>query len=553
MFGFLKQKLADFGNKLKQTISKEETQKEETKEDTKKIENKEKLREEKVKEEKKKVENKVVEPKKEEIKKPQAKKEIIQKEKEKEILKEEKQVVKIETKPKEDILEKKEIKPQEAKPIIKETISIEEKAKPKGILGKLFGIGKKETKIEEIVKEEEIKNKETTEKIEAEKQLKEIPKKEEKPIEVAKKEPVIEIKKIIEDQKPIIKEKTIESETLDEIEEEVESAEDELVEEEHEEMQKEKPRDIHVAKVDEDKRELKANIGMGGGLKGLIFGGIEISEKQIEDLLWELELSLIESDVEQEAARELVNQIKQKLVGKKVSAKNIDAYLQEQIKEILASMMKTPTIDVLNNVKEAKKKGEVYKILILGPNGAGKTTTIAKLVNYFQKNKLSCILAAGDTFRAGAIDQIEVHAKKLGVRVIKHQYGADPAAIAFDAISAATAGKIDVVLIDSAGRQETNKNLMEELKKLERVAKPNLKLFVGESYVGQGLLDQVDEFEKIIGIDGYILTKLDTDAKGGTAISLTYKTKKPIIFIGTGQGYDDFEEFSSEYILNRII
>ena len=545
MFGFLKQKLADFGNKLKQTISKEETQKQEVEEATKKIEVKEHLKEEKIKEEKKKVETKAVEPKKEEIKKPQVKKEIIQKEKEKEILKEEKQVVKIETKPKEEIIEKKEIKPQEEKPIIKETVSIEEKIKPKGILGKLFGIGKKETKIDEIAKEkEEIKNKETTkesaEKIEI-KETKKIQVEEQpKQIEI-KKEPVVEIKRIIETQ------------TLDEIEEEVENAEEDLIEEEHEEIQKEKPRDAVVLKVDEDKRELKANIGVGGGLKGLIFGGIEISEKQIEDLLWELELSLIESDVEQEAARELVNQIKQKLIGKKVSAKNIDQYLQEQIKEILASMMKTPTINVLNDVKEARKKGEVYKILILGPNGAGKTTTIAKLVNYFQKNKLSCILAAGDTFRAGAIDQIEVHAKKLGVRVIKHQYGADPAAIAFDAISAATAGKIDVVLIDSAGRQETNKNLMEELKKLERVAKPNLKLFVGESYVGQGLLDQVDEFEKIIGIDGYILTKLDTDAKGGTAISLTYKTKKPIIFIGTGQGYDDFEEFSSEYILNRII
>jgi fused signal recognition particle receptor len=541
MFGFLKQKLADFGNKLKQTISKEETQKEEIKEDTKKIE---------VKEQPKQVETKKETPplqketkiEKKEIKKVETKKQLKQEETKIIPKQEEKKIVIIEeTKPKQIIETKKEQFVEEEKPIQKETVSIEEKAKPKGILSKLFGIGKKETKPEEIIKETKVK--------EVVKE-KEFPKKEEPQTE-AKKEPIIEkeksiIKKDLTEIKPKI-------ETLDEVEEEIETAEEELIEEEHEEIKIEKPRDVVVLKVDEDKRELKANIGVGGGLKGLIFGGVEISEKQIEDLLWELELSLIESDVEQEAARELVNQIKQKLIGKKVSAKNIDAYLQEQIKEILASMMNTEKINVLDRVKEAKKKGEVYKILILGPNGAGKTTTIAKLVNYFQKNKLSCILAAGDTFRAGAIDQIEVHAKKLGVRVIKHQYGADPAAIAFDAISAATAGKIDVVLIDSAGRQETNKNLMEELKKLERVAKPNLKLFVGESYVGQGLLDQVEEFEKIIGLDGYILTKLDTDAKGGTAISLTYKTKKPIIFIGTGQGYDDFEEFSSEYILNRII
>ena len=542
MFGFLKQKLADFGNKLKQTISKEETlsNKEETKEiaSTKElplIKNEIKAKEikktEKIKEEPKETETKKIETKKE--------------------IKEQIKETKIETKkeePKKVPIVKTEAK--ESKPTQKETIS-EEKTKPKGILSKIFNLGKKETKILETSKAKE-EDKDKIEEIVKEETKKEINKPTQETKDKAQKEAKPEIKQIVKEE--ILPEEKTQIETKEEIEneieEEIEEAEEELVEEE---ISHERPRDIHVAKVDEDKRELKANIGVGIGLKGLIFGGIEISEKQIEDLLWELELSLIESDVEQDAALELVKQIKQRLVGKKVSAKNIDEYLKEQIKEILSEMMKTPVINVLDAVKEAKKNGEVYKILILGPNGAGKTTTIAKLVHYFQKNKLSCILAAGDTFRAGAIDQIEVHAKKLNVRVIKHQYGADPAAIAFDAINAATAGKIDVVLIDSAGRQETNKNLMEELKKLERVAKPNLKLFVGESYVGQGLLDQVEEFEKMIGINGYILTKLDTDAKGGTAISLTYKTKKPIIFIGTGQEYDDFEEFSSEYILNRII
>jgi len=592
MFGFLKQKLADFGNKLKQTISKEEIKKEDVKEEAKIVETKKetpilqketKTKEIETKEVKKveekkqpiKEEKKTIPKKEEKIVLIEEKKEIKPKqivEPKKELLietkKEENDKIQVEKQKLKEIIQ--ETKLEEKKPTLKETTPIQEVPKPKGILSKIFGLGKKEvkpiiiekkeTKLEEKIPLKETISKEETKKEEIKELVKEVPK-EKKIIEpvkdniiepIQKKESIkIETKRVIE--KPLVKEKLAEINPFEEIEEGVEEAEEELNEKEEQPMQKEKHRDIRVVKVDEDKRELKANIGVGGGLKGLIFGGIQISEKQIEDLLWELELSLIESDVEQDAARELVSQIKQRLVGKKVSTKNIDEYLKEQIKEILTNMMETEKINVLDKVKEAKSKGEVYKILILGPNGAGKTTSIAKLVHYFQKNKLTCILAAGDTFRAGAIDQIEIHAKALNVRVIKHQYGADPAAIAFDAISAATASKIDVVIIDSAGRQETNKNLMEELKKLERVAKPNLKLFVGESYVGQGLLDQVDEFSKIIGIDGYILTKMDTDAKGGTAISLTYKTKKPIIFIGTGQGYDDFEEFTPEYILNRII
>ncbi|MDD3084089.1 MAG: signal recognition particle-docking protein FtsY, partial [Candidatus ainarchaeum sp.] len=153
----------------------------------------------------------------------------------------------------------------------------------------------------------------------------------------------------------------------------------------------------------------------------------------------------------------------------------------------------------------------------------------------------------------GAIDQLNEHAQKLNVKVIKQQYGADPAAVAFDAIKSAEANKNDVILIDTAGRQETNKNLMEELKKIERIVKPNLKIYVGEAYTGQGLLEMAREFDEKIGIDCFILTKIDTDAKGGTTISLLYRTKKPIIFIGTGQEYEDFKEFEPEFILKRII
>ncbi|MBT4870542.1 MAG: signal recognition particle-docking protein FtsY [Candidatus Diapherotrites archaeon] len=317
-----------------------------------------------------------------------------------------------------------------------------------------------------------------------------------------------------------------------------------------EETNREKSRDIEIKKASEDKRELKVNMGKKGKLKGLIKRAIEISDKDIEALLWELELSLIESDVEQDTAHDLVSGIREKLVGKKVSVKTIDTELNNAIKEILTKMMTTEKINLLEEIKNGEKP---YKIMMIGPNGAGKTTHIAKLTNYFKKNGLSVVWAAADTFRSGAIDQLQVHADKLDVKVIKQPYGADPAAVAFDAVKSAKASESDVVIIDTAGRQETNKNLMEELKKIKRVVEPNIKIYVGEAYVGQGLLDQATEFNNELGIDGFILSKIDTDAKGGTSISLLYKLKKPILFVGTGQGHDDIEEFSPEFILNRII
>jgi fused signal recognition particle receptor len=327
----------------------------------------------------------------------------------------------------------------------------------------------------------------------------------------------------------------------------ISNIENEINEEEFENNIKEK---INVLKVDEDKRELKAKIGTAGKLKGLFSGKVQIDENKISELLFELELSLLESDVEQDTAQEIIKKIKEKLVGQKISIKNLDEFLKTQIKEILTEMMTTPKRNILEEIKTGEKP---YIIMMLGPNGAGKTTHIAKLTHYFKKQGLSCVWAAADTFRSGAIHQLQEHADKLDIKVIKQQYGADPAAVAFDALTSAKANKFDIILIDTAGRQETNKNLMEELKKIERVVKPNLKIYVGESYTGQGLLTMAQEFDKAIGIDGFILSKIDADAKGGTTISLLYQLKKPIFYVGTGQGYEDLQEFSPEFILNRII
>ena len=190
--------------------------------------------------------------------------------------------------------------------------------------------------------------------------------------------------------------------------------------------------------------------------------------------------------------------------------------------------------------------------MFFGINGSGKTTTIAKMTKMLLDKKLKVVIAASDTFRAAAIHQLQEHADKLGVKLIKHDYGADPAAVAFDAIKYAEAHGIDVVLIDTAGRLHSNVNLIDEMKKVARVAKPDMKIFVGESITGNDCVEQARSFNEAIGIDGIILAKADVDEKGGAAVSVSYITKKPILFLGTGQGYDDLTPFRSELIVESL-
>ncbi len=570
MFGFLKQKISDFGNKLKKTVETEENKNPQS-EPVTKAEEKIAKKENEIKHEEKK-EHKHEEKKAAEVK-PVEEEKV---ERKKETPSEEKKEHKHEETPQEKKEEKKvglfgklfsakktEEKKPEHKKDEKPKVAEEKKKKTKEEIAeemekKMFAEIEAEMKKEGTLPAKEEATKETEEEL-AEEKAKTLTQKDGLHAEKIQRD-IEEEKEILEKreekttlEKTIhVEEKLEKKQVLDEIEQELLDEDEEATEVKEQmgpEVMRKKSREIEIKTLEEEKRELKAKVGVTGGLKGFLFGGIEITEKQIEGLLWELELSLIEGDVEQDAASELVKQIKKRLIGTKVSSKNLDEYLKEQIKEILTEMMQTKKINLLEEM-EGKKP---FKILVLGPNGAGKTTSIAKLIHYFKKHGKTSIVAAADTFRAGAIDQLEEHAKRLGVRVIKQQYGADPAAVAFDAIKAAEAAKIDVVIIDSAGRQETNKNLMEELRKIERVAKPDMKIYVGEAYVGQTLLEQVQEFEEIVGLDGFILTKIDTDAKGGTAISLLYKLKKPIIFVGTGQGYDDFKEFTPEFILERII
>ncbi len=290
-------------------------------------------------------------------------------------------------------------------------------------------------------------------------------------------------------------------------------------------------------------------------VKGLIFGRIKISERDAEPFIDDLRMGLIQSDVNYDVAEKLSLSIKRNLVGTTISSRGINLEISEVIhRSVMDVLSKSPGVDVLNIAVAKKANGDIpLKIMFIGPNGAGKTTTMAKIANILLKNNISCVLSASDTFRAAAIEQTAFHASNLGINVIKGAYGADPASVAFDAIAHAKAHGIDAVLIDSAGRQETNKSLVDELRKMVRVAKPDIKIFVGESISGNALLDQVKVINEAVGIDGIILTKLDCDAKGGNTLSILSETSIPILFFCTGEKYEDIIKYDAQFIADSII
>ena len=274
----------------------------------------------------------------------------------------------------------------------------------------------------------------------------------------------------------------------------------------------------------------------------------KISAEKFEELFWDLELALLENNVSVEVIEKIKEDLKKELVDKPLP-RDVPRKIEETLKQTLTEILSFDKVDLL---ELAEKKDKPLVIAFFGINGTGKTTSIAKLAHYFQKHKLSVVLAACDTFRAAAIQQLEEHADKLGVKIIKHDYGADAAAVAFDAIKYAEKNRIKVVLLDTAGRLHSNTNLMQELEKILRVAKPDLKIFVGESITGNDCIEQAKQFNDLIEMDGAILTKTDVDEKGGAALSISYTIKKPILFLGMGQRYEDLEEFDAEVILKRL-
>jgi len=286
-------------------------------------------------------------------------------------------------------------------------------------------------------------------------------------------------------------------------------------------------------------------------LEKLKIGKIKISEEKFDDFFEELRLILWQNNAANEVVEYIEEKLKEKILGKEVKKNELEKFIRDKLKEVIREIF-IDAPNFIELIKDKLKEKKPLAIVFFGINGSGKTTTIAKIAYLLKQNGLSCVFAASDTFRAASIEQIEKHAEKLGIKVIKHKYGSDPAAVAFDAIKYAKANGIDVVLIDTSGRMHTDRNLLEEMKKICRVNNPDLKIFVGEAIVGNDAIEQGKAFNDEIGIDGIILTKADVDEKGGAALSISYITKKPIFFLGVGQSYDDLESFDKEKILDRI-
>jgi len=281
----------------------------------------------------------------------------------------------------------------------------------------------------------------------------------------------------------------------------------------------------------------------------------ELKGKDLDNVLDEFQLSLIENDVAVSVADFVGNELRVKLKDVQF-ARFTDprARVKVILQEILFSVLqRAGQLDIFALIDKKKNVGEPAVLVFVGINGTGKTTSIAKLAHVLQKKGRTVILAASDTYRSGSIEQLEEHARRIGVRIIKHQYGADPAAVAFDAVNYAKAHRINAVLIDTAGRMQTNKNLLEEMRKIVRVTNPDLTILVVDALTGNDAVEQGKVFSEAVKIDGIILAKLDADIKGGSAISLSYIMGKPVTMVGTGQRYDDLEPFQAEAIVKNLI
>jgi fused signal recognition particle receptor len=281
------------------------------------------------------------------------------------------------------------------------------------------------------------------------------------------------------------------------------------------------------------------------------FLGRKIRETTIDEVFDDLEIALLQSDVALPVVDKMRKDLRRDLAGRKLRF-GVDAEdaIRTSLIRSVRSVLNQPPVDLAAKVRSQETRP--YVILFVGVNGTGKTTSLAKLAGWLRAQGLTSVIAAGDTFRAGAIEQLLVHGERLGIRVIRQKEGSDPAAVAFDAVDHAKAKKVDVVLVDTAGRQHTNENLIAEAKKIRRVVNPSLTIFVGDALSGHDVVEQAKDFNAALGVDGLILTKLDADAKGGAALSLTYVTKKPILFVGTGQGYEDLHPFDPEWMVQRL-
>jgi fused signal recognition particle receptor len=281
----------------------------------------------------------------------------------------------------------------------------------------------------------------------------------------------------------------------------------------------------------------------------------DISPKSVAKITKELKDVLIKNEVAVATADAICENLTSNLLqAEHTRFSNPKPLVLSSLRKVLLDILSPKKkVDLLERVKEAKERKTPLTIAFFGVNGVGKTLSIAKLGKMLKENGYSCVFAAGDTFRAGSIQQLQQHGEKLSIRVIAQTYGSDAAAVAFDAVNHAISKNIDVVLIDTAGRIETSSNLMAELQKICKVVEPDLKIFVGDALTGNALVSQVTLFNEKVGIDASILNKIDADVKGGAAVSVTHISNSPIIFLGKGQKYKDIEPFSPEFIVDNII
>ena len=294
-------------------------------------------------------------------------------------------------------------------------------------------------------------------------------------------------------------------------------------------------------------------IDLGGGV--VESGGRVIKKSEtLENLLEELEWIMLESDISSDAVSAVMTALENNLIGQRLrKGADLSKVLEASLKRALRSILEAGYWDFFESIDKFKENGDTpIIIMFVGVNGTGKTTTIAKVAHQLQTRGLSVIAAAGDTFRAGAIEQLETHCERLGIRCVSSQRGGDSAAIARDAVDSARAKGIDVVLVDTAGRMQNKTNLMAELEKVRRVTNPHLTLFVGDALAGNDAVDQAKNFQEMLKFDGAVLTKLDTDAKGGAGLSIAYSTQKPIVLCGIGQEYDDIIQFDPDWLLEQL-
>jgi len=545
MFKFLKKKLNDavskFSKKAEQEAAEEET-----------IQEKEiQLDEKAIKEEEKKIEE-AKKKKEAELKKLEEKKEKEQEKKKKE---EQKKKEKEEKKKKEEEKRHKESEERVKREAELKKIEEEKKQKEKELKKAKEDEEriKKEAELKTLEEEQKKKEKEEAERREKERKLEEERKQKEK-----------------EEKKREEREKEEEEERKRKEEEERKKKEEELKElqEKEKEIEEKKGFFSRIKEKLTKKKEIKKGEVLEGEEKELIIEEVtefeekgflakvkekvttkKITSKQFDELFWDLELALFENNVAVEVVEKIKEDLKKEVVDVPLKKSEIQPKILQSLKKSIEGLFDFKPTDLVEYVKYSEKP---TVIIFVGINGSGKTTTIAKVAKMMLDNKLKPIIAASDTFRAAAIHQLEEHGKKLGVKVIKHDYGSDPSAVAFDAIKAAKAHNFDVVLIDTAGRMHSNVNLMDELKKIIRVTKPHLKIFVGEALAGNDAVSQSETFDKAINLDGIILTKSDIDEKGGAIVSVSHVTGKPVFYLGVGQGYDDIELFDKEKVLNNL-